>query len=49
LNLLDNEIVDEGEGHSVQQNISTPYNPEYSMGIPTESLKIVLRTKISMV
>jgi hypothetical protein len=49
LNLLDNEIGDKVEGSSVQHNISTHNNPEYSMGMPIESSKVVVRQKIFVV
>jgi hypothetical protein len=51
LNLLDNQIGDEGKGPSVQQNISTPSpnNLECSVGMPTKFLEVVVKAKIFMV
>jgi hypothetical protein len=54
LNLLNNKIGDEGESPSVQYNINTHNDPQYSirigsMGIPTETSKAIARAKTFVV
>jgi hypothetical protein len=38
LNLLNNEISEEGEGHSIQQNIIAPNDTECSTGMGSTSI-----------